>query len=334
MAMLELVRPAGDVPQTMLESIERRIRILDLDLAGLTVVTEAATGAYASTAVIAALAGARVHACARHTRNHGSAEEAIAATRQLAQMAGVERRITFADTVSASCLRRCDILTNSGRIRPITGDMVDRLPPQAVIALMFEAWEFRGSDLDLAACRERGVRVAAVNERHADVAVFPFLGPLLVCLLRDAGMIAAGKRIAVLCDNPFADFLVGGLSEAGAAASLFHRVADLPGAPWDVVVLSLQPRDEPLGIAALKIIAAKAPGALLAQFWGDVDRPAARALGCRICPQAEPGRGHMGILLNRLGHEPIVRLQAGSLKAAEIVRRGGALEPDGVASLL
>ncbi|MGN6582731.1 MAG: hypothetical protein ACTHJV_03400, partial [Rhizobiaceae bacterium] len=63
--MLELVRPAGDVPQTMLESIERRIRILDLDLAGLTVVTEAATGAYASTAVIAALAGARVHACAR-----------------------------------------------------------------------------------------------------------------------------------------------------------------------------------------------------------------------------------------------------------------------------
>ena len=332
--MLELVRPASNAPETMLESIERRINVLDLDLSGLQVVTEAATGAYASTAVIAALAGARVHACARHTRNHGSAAEAIAATRHLAGMAGVEDRIVFCEAISAPVLRNCDILTNSGRIRPITGDMVERLPPQAVIALMFEAWEFRDADLDLQACRERGVRIAAVNERHADVAVFPFLGPLLVCLLRDAGMRAAGKRIAVLCDNPFADFLVRGLVEAGASASLFEGVSALPKGEWDAVVLSLLPRDEPLGVDPLKAIAAKAPGALLAQFWGDVDRPVAKALGFAICPEAEPGRGHMGILLNRLGHEPIVRLQAGSLKAAEIVRRGGSLKADGVASLL
>ena len=56
--MLELVRRRDDTPETMLESIERRIGILGLDLRGLKVVTEAATGAYASTAVIAALAGA------------------------------------------------------------------------------------------------------------------------------------------------------------------------------------------------------------------------------------------------------------------------------------
>jgi len=99
-------------------------------------------------------------------------------------------------------------------------------------------------------------------------------------------------------------------------------------------VLSMQPQDEPLGVDALKAIAARAPDALLAQFWGDVDRRAAQVLGCRICPRVEPGRGHMGILLNRLGHEPIVRLQAGSLKAAEIVRRGAGLKAGGIASLL
>lgn len=331
--MLELVRPSQIVCETMLESIERRIEILDLNLSGLTVTTEAATGAYASTAVIAALAGAKVNACARHTRNHGTAQEAIEATRQLARRAGVEDRIVFSDVVSPRALR-CDILTNSGRIRPITADMIDILPPQAVIALMFEAWEFRGTDLDLAACRERGIPVAAVNERHPDVAVFPFLGPLLVCMLRDAGMMAANKRIAVLCDNPFADFLVGGLADAGAEATLFESVRQLSKQEWDAVVLSLLPRDEPLGVDALKAIAAKAPGALLAQFWGDVDRRAAQALGLPICPKVEPGLGHMGILLNRLGHEPIVRLQAGSLKAAEMVRRGVTLKPDGIASLL
>jgi hypothetical protein len=42
----------------------------------------------------------------------------------------------------------------------------------------------------------------------------------------------------------------------------------------------------------------------------------------------------MGILLNHFGHEPVVRLQAGGLKAAEIVWRGAAQPADGVAVLL
>jgi hypothetical protein len=332
--MLELVRQSSNSPDLMLESIRRRIDILGLDLSGLEVVTEAATGAYASTAVIAALAGANVHACARDAHGHGSAADAITATRDLAQMAGVETRISFSLGVSPGALRNCDILTNSGRIRPITRTMVDLLPDEAVIALMFEAWEFRGTDLDLAACRERGIRIAAVNERHADVGVFSFLGPLCVCLLRDAAMMVAGKRIAVLCDNPFAGFLLDGLTEAGARAELFENSSQMRRGRWDAVVLALLPQDAPLGRDHLEAIAEKAPDALLAQFWGDIDRKAAKALDLRICPLAEPGRGHMGILLNRLGHEPIVRLQAGSLKAAEIVRRGGLLMPAGVASLL
>jgi hypothetical protein len=332
--MLELVRKSSNAPDPMLESIERRIDVLGLDLSGLEIVTEAATGAYTSTAVIAALAGAYVHACARDTHAHGSAQEAIEATRQLARRAGVEACISFSLGVPPGALRTCDILTNSGRIRPITRAMVDRLPDKAVIALMFEAWEFRGTDLDLAACRERDIRIAAVNERHGDVAVFPFLGPLCVCLLRDAGTRVAGKRVAVICDNPFADFLVKGLAEAGAEALLFSSPWRLMAGPWDAVVMALLPQAQPLGLEQLESVACKAPGALVAQFWGDMDRTAAATLGLRVCPEVEPGRGHMGILLNRLGHEPIVRLQAGSLKAAEIVRRGGFLPSGGVASLL
>ena len=47
-----------------------------------------------------------------------------------------------------------------------------------------------------------------------------------------------------------------------------------------------------------------------------------------------PARGHMGILLNALGHEPIVRLQTGGLKAAEVVLRGGNPSWESVAELL
>ncbi|SHF00345.1 hypothetical protein SAMN02745157_1414 [Kaistia soli DSM 19436] len=331
------MEPAETHPGTedeMLHSMRRRIDILHLDLSKLQVVTEAATGAYAATAVIAAMAGAEVHACARDTVHHGSARDAIDATRRLARLAGVETRISFSIGVSTAALNSCSILTNSGRLRPITRDVIRFLPREAVIALMFEAWEFRGTDFDLPACRENGIRIAAVNERHPDVAVFPFLGPLCVRLLRDGDMNVDGKRIAVLCDNPFAEFLIEGLREAGATAELFNDITPMREDSWDAVVLSMTPRDRPLGRASMDMIARRAPGALLAQFWGDIDRAAARVASLRVWPLTEPGQGHMGILLNRLGPEPIIRLQAGSLKAAEMVFRGEPLPADGVASLL
>lgn len=319
-----------------LELIERRIEALGLDLSGLNVVTEAATGAYACTAVIAAMAGARsVLAVGRDTRRHGSFADAARQVHALAAEAGVAGRIEVARTVPPQRLATCDVLTNSGHLRPITRDVVTHLPREAVIALMFEAWEFRGADLDLAACRERGVRVAAVNERHPDVGVFAFLGPLAVRLLADAGLTAEGLRVAVLCDNPFAPFIRSGLVEAGGRAGLFERPEDVTPGGWDVVLVALDPKHRPaLGGPELDALSRAAPGALLAQFWGDVDRDAAAGHFARTWPPAPPSPGHMAILLDALGPEPIVRLQSGGLRAAELVRRGAPPTDGGIAELL
>lgn len=317
----------------MLESMARRVSALQLDLSGLTVVTEAATGAYACTATIAAMAGAkRVVARARDTRRHGTALEAATATLGLARSAGVHDRIDVVEEITDDVLARCDILTNSGHLRPITRRMVELLPSHAVIGLMFEAWEFRGSDLDLAACRERGIRVAAVNERHPDVAVFPFLGPLCVRLLAEAD-IRPGSRIGLVCDNPFAPFILDGLNAAGFATDLHPMVAALTPGDRDAVVIALDPfRNAPLGGAEFAHLRAVAPRARIAQFWGDVDRAAAAAAGFDdLVPAAAPGPGHMGILLNALGPEPIIRLQAGGLKAAEFILHGNVPDLESVA---
>jgi hypothetical protein len=142
--------PEGEA-RAMLDSMRARIAALGLDLGGLNVITEAATGAYACTAVIAAMAGARVTALARDTVRHGSARDAFDATLGLARLAGVADRVDAVGRLDPAALVRCDILTNSGHLRPITRAMIERLPGRAVIALMFEAWEFRGTDLDLAA---------------------------------------------------------------------------------------------------------------------------------------------------------------------------------------
>ncbi|QDA35809.1 hypothetical protein E4191_16745 (plasmid) [Paracoccus liaowanqingii] len=320
----------------ILSSMRRRIDALDLDLQGMTVLTEAATGAYACTAPIAAMAGARVVSIARNTRSHGTAANAIRATRHLAAAAGVADRIIFRRELPSEFLSTCDILTNSGHLRPITASIIDQLPKTAVIALMFEAWEFRHRDLDLAACRRRGIRIAAVNERHPDVGVFPFLGPLCVRLVAQGGVNPRGARIALLCDNPFASFIQDGLQQAGALVECFQNARSITSRPWAAVVVALDPTKSPmLDRVDLLMLRAAAPDALLAQFWGDIDRAAAADFWPgTLCPQAAPAPGHMAILLSALGHEPIVRLQAGGLKAAELVARDSLMGHGSVAELV
>src|SRR5262249_13151350 len=72
--------------------IHRAIERCALNLGGLTVLTEAASGAYVVTPVLAALAGAdRVFAITRSTR-YGSVEEIRESTLALARRAGVDGR--------------------------------------------------------------------------------------------------------------------------------------------------------------------------------------------------------------------------------------------------
>jgi hypothetical protein len=321
---------------SLLDLIEERVAATGLDLSGLAVVTEAATGAYASTAVIAALAGARtVTALARDTARHGSAADAAREVMALAEAAGVAERIHIVDGITPEMLDTCDILTNSGHLRPITATTIGRLPARAVIGLMFEAWEFRGTDLDLAACRAHGIKVAAVNERHPAVGVFPFLGPLAVRLLADAGVGVDGSRVALLCDNPFSDFIAAGLQAAGARVSIYPDPMQVPAGDWPVVLVALTPGEQDrVDAAGFAHLAARAPAALIAQFWGDIDRLAARRFDFTAWPPAPPRRGHMAILLNALGPEPVVRLQAGGLRAAELAFRGAKTSPDGVLQLM
>lgn len=318
------VAPPGLHPERLLRLVRRSVAECGLDLRGATVLTEAATGAYVVTPVIAALGGAgRVHAVTRPTR-YGSVAEVVRQTSRLAELAGVAGRIEVRPELTADLVGSADVVTNSGHLRPLDARVVGWMRPDAVVPLMFEAWEIDlgREDVDLAAMRARGIRYAGTNERHPAVDVFSYLGPMAVRLLGDAAVAVRGCRIVVLCDNPFREYLVAGLVTAGAdvvAASRFE-----PGSfdgDVDAVLVALTPSGRPVLTAdELARIAALAPGAVVAQFWGDLPRAAADRLGLPCVPAAEPPAGHMGVLPSALGPEPVVRLQTGGLKVASVLR--------------
>ncbi|MBD2437157.1 hypothetical protein [Nostoc sp. FACHB-110] len=312
-------------PHRLVALMRQAIERCNLQLQNAIVLTEAATGAYAVTPVVAAMAGAKkVYAVTRTTR-YGTEEQVKALTQQLSDIAGVSDRIEFITQKTPEIVAQADIITNSGHVRPINGEMIGWMKPSAVIGLMYEAWEFRPEDVDLIACRLKDIQVVGVNERHPGVDVFSFLGIMAAKLLLDAGISVYTSNILLLCDNPFRSFIERGLVQAGATVDTVDSLVEAStDKNYDAILVALQPRLEPILTEKDAVAIAKYwPGTIVAQYWGDIERSAFAAHYIPVCPEIEPKPGHMGILPSAVGPEPIVRLQTGGLKAAEVIWRGG-----------
>jgi hypothetical protein len=305
----------------MRDAVER----CHLDLSDKVILTEAATGAYAVTPVLAAMAGAeKVFAMTRETR-HGTVEQVRECTEELAETAKVAHAIEIITEKTQSTVAQADIVTNSGHLRPIDAAMISWMKATAVISLMYEGWEFRLNDVDLAACRRRGIPVAGTYERHPAIDVFSFLGMMAVKLLVDAGIAVYTSRIMLLCDNPFAPFIERGLRSAGAIVNRHETLATATTEPtYDAILVALTPQVEPAVSAEdAATISNYWPGVVVAQFWGDIERSAFSSTGIPVWPPDAPAQGHMAVLPSHIGPEPIVRLQAGGLKVGELLSRWG-----------
>lgn len=316
------VRP-GFAPTRLAALVRDAVTESRLDLRGRTVVTEAATGAYVVTPVIAALAGAaRVVALTRSTR-HGTVAEVRRATEQLARLVGVAGVIEVVDELTEGHLRAADVVTNSGHVRPIDARMAALLRPGAVVPLMYESWELaaRAGDVDVVALAGRGVAFAGTDERHPHVDVFSYLGMMATFQLAEAGVAVYRSRIGLVCDNDFAPYIVRGLEGAGADVVLRAEVLELPEAVrLDAIVVARTPQDAVvLDAVAAREVARCWPGTPVLQYWGDLDRAALAEAGVGVWPPQPPPRGHMGVLPSAVGPEAIVRLQCGGLKVAEVL---------------
>ncbi len=320
---------------------------LGLDLRGRVVLTEAATGPYIVTPLLAAVAGAKVYAFSKDTR-YGSAADAVAETRSgMTQLQPSELDITFVEELTGDIIGAADVITNSGHLRPLDEALLRQARASAVIPLMYEAWEWREGDLDLRYARSRGMTVGATNERHPAVDVFGYLGDMALKQLFDAGICVYRNRLVLLTNNDFGPYIArvlgkicDGLAVVAPDAQR-DRYSGLEGVEWvggfpqlrlpesyrgaEAVVFTAYPFDDvwigeggPIEVSQL---AAELEHPFLLRYAGDVDLEALDTHGVRYFP-ADVGSGHMGVLPSAVGIDPVLRLQAGGLKAAEAMLTG------------
>lgn len=321
------LRQSGVIhPLRLVDLIRKDIAFLELDLSGLTVLTEAASGPYVVTPVIAALAGAkRVIALTRDSR-YASSEEVIAQTHALEHLCGLEGSVEIYSQRSLDLFSQADIVTNLGFVRPLDAEAIVVLKPTAVIPLMCEAWEFRPGDIDLNACRRRGIPVVGTNEDFPGLEVFSYSGWLCFKLLFEAQIEIHKSQVIIVSGDKFGTTIETCLARAGVCVKLMpdlRGVVDQDLAGVDALVIADYTRQGyiigPGGDLTAAELAELAPGVTVIQFAGQVDVPGIRENGLSIYPGQELGSHRMSVTLAGLGPRPVVDLHAAGLKVGELV---------------
>ena len=325
----------------LIDKLYRIVKALDLNLKGKTVLTEAASGSYVVTPILAALAGARVFAFTRNTR-YGSVDDIFSETRKLiAECRFMELDIHLVKELSPEIISKADLITNSGHLRPLNADKLRYAKDELVISLMYEAWEWRDADMDLAYIRKRGFILGASNERHPDVDVFNYLGDMTLKLIFDAGICPYNNRFILICNNDFGPYIAKVLSRNCAGLLVIdedeHRkkyqdmsVDWMGGFPEvsipesyrdaEAVIFTAYPftrewvgNNHPVMLDSLKM---QLRDPFILRYCGDLSVADLDHSGVRYFP-SHVTSGHMGVLPSAVGFDPIIRLQAGGLKAGE-----------------
>ncbi len=196
------------IKQKIHDAVDR----LQLNLTGKTVLTEAATGAYVVTPVLAALAGARVVAFTQNTR-YGTVEDVRKLTFDQLHAAGADASlVTIVEELTPEIIADADVITNSGHLRPLDQSKLQFAKNGAVIPLMYEAWEWRNADVDIEQVRTKNLKLGATNERHPDVDVFNYLGDMALKMIFDAGLCPYRNSFVLMCNNDFGPHIAQVLS--------------------------------------------------------------------------------------------------------------------------
>lgn len=307
--------------------MRKAVQAFGLALSPYRVLTEAASGHFALTPLIAAEAGAaRVYALARDSE-YGSACEVGEALLVLARAWGLAGRVEVLYSRDDDRLGAADIVTNLGAVRPIDAALLDRLKPLVAVPLMWETWEFRQQDLDLAQCRLRGIPVLGTDERHPDLQIFGYLGPVAMRLLHQLDIEVFRSSVAVIGGGKFAEAVQQALAAAGAAVARIEA-CDLAGpgarcvlAAADAAVV-IEHHDRRLLIGAEGAITAQAlqsinPSLAIAHVCGGVRQVDLDGAGLRYAPATLAPAGYMSVSTAHAGPRPVVDLHAAGLRVGQ-----------------
>ena len=308
------------------QTVDRVMCIIDelqLDLRGLVVGTEAATGPFAWTAAIAAAAGATEVRIVARTNAYGTAPRAIEETLAAVTAVTAKKVVRVSSITDA---RKGDVVTNLGPLRPFDEAAVAGMRPGSALPLMWETWEWRSLELDLRACVKQRVLVLGTDESHPAVRTMSYVGMIPVKLLLGAGEPVTGQRVALVGAGRFVRHMAMALEGVGARVRQYDDPRDLGNWTPEAVVFADHESPDLLvgngGRLEVADFSARIGRALVVHVSGFVDAQAIRTAGLRMVPDRIAQEAHrMSVTTGYIGIEPVLRLHAAGLAVGAALAR-------------
>lgn len=164
--------------------VKEQIKNFDLDLTGLVVITECASGFYAYNTFVPILANAKKVIAVSKTTSYGTFDENKKNIEDLAKKFNIDiSTLEVVNKLEDYHLKEVDVITNSGLVRPITSEMMAQMKHTAVIPLMWETWEFRDEDLDLNSAIKNDILVLGTKETSKEIDMRGYAGVLGLAIL-------------------------------------------------------------------------------------------------------------------------------------------------------
>jgi hypothetical protein len=186
---------------------------------------------------------------------------------------------------------------------------------------MFEAWEFRESDIDIEYCKTNNIKVAGTNEHHPSINVFDFLGPLALKLAFNSKMEILRNSILIWSDDDFGKVAYEAFKSAGAdkvdmtidTEQLYSQASGL-----DFIFICDYSESRVIigdnGIFDLTILQQENPALTFVHLYGRVDPLFARKFDFNVYPEKQ---GYAQVMTETLGHvglKPFIDLQVAGFK--------------------
>ncbi len=326
---IEILREASIAnPKRLVKLIWDIIAFLELDLSGMTILTEAASGPYVVTPVIASLAGAKQVLALTHDSRYATTDAVIAQTRALEELCDIKSKVDIYTERSLDLFARADIITNLGFVRPIDAEAITVMKSTAVIPLMCESWEYRLGDVDLDACKTIEIVVLGTNEDYAGLEIFAYTGWLCMKMLFEAQIEIHKSKLLIVSSDKFGMVIEKRLRSSGVLARTVSSLRDVINKDLreiDAVIVADYTRNDTIigegGDISPSMLAGAIPHATVIQFAGQIDVDGLVANGCRVYPGIKIGPNRMALTLSHLSPRPVVELHAAGLKVAEFGAR-------------
>tara|TARA_B100000989_G_scaffold213956_1_gene162608 strand:+ start:3025 stop:4110 length:1086 start_codon:yes stop_codon:yes gene_type:complete len=314
--------------------IQSIINDLGIDLKELTILTELASGSYLYNVKLSVMTGAKV-ICVGKDSSFGSFAKTNNELKKILSKKELENVSIFKNRCPNKLLSTVDIVCNSGFLRPINRQIIKKLKKTSVIALMWETWEYRKSDLDLNCCQENKIPVIGTNENYKKIKMFGYNIFIFFKLLFELNLEIYKNKLVIIGSGPSCEPIIKGLKKLNCTFfwvsnkldkdvycdyQNIEKILNLDYLDALVFVDHSYPKEivGTKSIISFEDLKFKFPNLKIGHICGNIDFKDLQRSSLKYLPKKISPFGNMSYQAYHLGPQPVLELFAAGLKVGEI----------------